>query len=1180
MRAVEEWLESLGLGKYIQVFADNDIDWRALPHIEAADLQEIGVSLGHRKIILAAISQLRTEELAAGGIAGPIEAGSPAVERHEAGPDIRLLSVLFCDMVGSTALSGRFTPEDMHELISVYQETVAQAIKAYGGYVAKFLGDGVLAYFGWPVAQEDHAERAVHAGLAAVTAVEQLTDPGGAALRSRVGICTGRVVVGDLANGGVLDKGQIAGETPNLAARLQAAAEPGQVLVAESTYRLAHNAFDFRTLGLQSLKGFADGVPAFAATKTREVESRFGAAHGKRLSQFVGRKSELGILVDRWDFAKGGQGQVVMLVGEAGIGKSRLLEALVQRVGAEESELIRLQCSPYHSTSALYPVIQRLGRIAGFATEDDADMRLEKLDRMIALYGEDAARVRPIYAELLSLELSEVSQAMEVSAQQRKEATTNTLVNRPLLAARRAPVLMIVEDAHWIDPSTNELLKEVVSRIHSARICVVVSHRPDWTTDWAANQSHVTTVTIGRMARPQMRELVESIAGPVSERLLDRIAERTDGIPLFVEELTRSILDAGKAATEIVDIPDSLQGLLMARLDRLPVASKEVTQCAAVIGREFDRSLLSEISSQRGPPLDEALRHLLAAQIIVIGGTSNQSFVFRHALVQDTAYQSLLSRTRRQYHEATADAIARLRPDLVRTQPELLARHYSEAKRDDLALPYWRKAGERALERSANFEAVDHFANALSIVEKSVMTGDDHRQSLEVKLYFAEALQRAGRQAAAIANFTQVVDAARRNSDPDLFVRAALGLARAHWMASVSPERSVLLLGEALSMLKSGEDVRRCLILTQLARIQMLLGDHDAAERCHVGAIALARKLNDRNSLFELLINRFLIPRQIASAADAIGWLEELDDLITLAETQSDDAKMRAHTMNVYIGAEFGRRERMDRSVEALSGYGEERQRIQDQWVARHGAAMLAILDGDLAKAEALAGEGLAIGRQAHGDQLEGVYGIQMFTIRREQDRLKEVAPVMRRFLDEHPDETVWLPGFALVAADLGFIDVARRRLRQLADTGFDMPVDAKHSTSLCFVAETASILNEADIAQDIYQRMSVYRHMTVTIGSVTVCYGAASRFLGMLASAMGDIASADAHFEHALAMNATMGSRLWLAHTQADYALSLRQRGMPAAAERAERLWEMAWTTADVLRLDRLKRRLRPSLQ
>ena len=539
----------------------------------------------------------------------------------------------------------------------------------------------------------------------------------------------------------------------------------------------------------------------------------------------------------------------------------------------------------------------------------------------------------------------------------------------------------------------------------------------------------------------------------------------------------------------------------MSRLDRLPASSKEVAQVASVIGREFDCSLLAEVVALSGSALDRALRKLLAAQLVVIGGMSDQTLLFRHALIQDTAYQSLLSRKRRQYHQAIADTIVKSHPDIVATQPELVARHYTDARRADLALPYWKKAGERALERSANYEAVDHFSNVLAIVEGLPEGPNRDRQMLAARLRLAEAMREAGRAAAAIEHFHTAAERARAMADIPSFVRAALGYEDALWIAGVPLDPSIAILREAELVVAPDDDRLRCLILTRLARAHLLLGETGRSKSFDRRAAVLARRLDDRESLFYLLVNRFIVPRPIRSPQEVKGRLAELDELIELSQGLKDEESMRAHLMNVYISAELGARARMDQSVAALVEQGDVRQRRHTQFVARHGEAMLAILDGNFSAAETLAQQGLQLGRQIHGEQVEGLYGVQMFSIRREQGRLAEVAQVMKRFIDENPNETTWLPGFALIAIELGFEEPARRRLRELAETGFEMPRDAKRSTSLSYVAEAAARLGDAEAAARLYELMSVYQHMTITAGIVTVCYGAASRYLGMLAA-------------------------------------------------------------------------------
>jgi class 3 adenylate cyclase/tetratricopeptide (TPR) repeat protein/ABC-type lipoprotein export system ATPase subunit len=1175
MQTIEDWLSQLGLSKYMEAFVQNDVDLRALSHVTEADLRELGVSLGHRKIILAAINELPLTSPS-------LETSQPHTQESPQEPtaDRRLLSVLFCDLVGSTALSAQLDPEDMHELIRRYQDSVAGAITRFGGYVAKYLGDGVLAYFGWPMAYEDHAERSIRAALQALAAVEAFQSPDGQQLKARIGIASGQVVVGDIAGSSANERASIAGDTPNLAARLQGAAAPGQIVVADSTRRLAGQSFEIENLGAQELKGFKSRIALFAVRGEREVESRFDAAHASALSKFVGRTNEIGMLLDRWELVKGDQGQAVFVSGEAGIGKSRLVDALEERLQEDQHELIRLQCSPYHATSAFYPVIQRLNRFAGFSPADNETMRAEKFSTMIRRYGENPSDVGSIYAELLSLDVGDEFKLLNLSAQQRKELIVRTLANRLLVAAKIAPVLLVVEDAHWIDPSTSEVLKEVVSRMHGAAILVVVTHRPEWTAGWATGLAQVTTLAIGRLTKQQMRELIESMLAGVSDQLADRIADRTDGVPLFVEELTRSILESGKAAPLNVEIPDSLQGSLMARLDRLTATAKEVAQVASVIGREFDRGLLSKVAGLDEQALDEALLQLMSSQLVVVGGVVRDALIFRHALIQDTAYQSLLSRQRRHYHEAIAKVLIDAYPDLVVTQPELIAQHYVRAQQIELAFPYWMRAGERALGRSANYEAVDHFQNALAIAEHLPEGAAQQKEVLEVTLKLGEALSAAGRLSDSVAKYKLTAQLAREAGDTKSFIRSALGFDVAQFLSAKSLAESLQLLTEAMGKIDPKDQGLRCQLLRRLARAYSFLGDSKNSAKCHAEGIKLARKLGDKTSLFELSVLSFLTPTTVKSATEANDRIDQVDELKRLsASISDDDARGRALSIDVYISTELGNRARADRAVDELEELGTLRQRLSLIWLARNARTMMAILDGKFTTAETLAGEALSLGRQTHGTDVDGVYGMQMFAIRREQSRLSEVAPVMKHFIEESPGETTWLPGFALIAADLGYRDAAQSRLSELARTGFAMPLDAKRSTSLSFVAEVAVSLDDTEAAQTIYDYMLEYKDMTITAGVATVCFGAASRYLGMLSAALGDFEEAAAHFEHALEMNAASGSRPWLAHAQAEYANLLHKIGSKKALQRASSLSAQAWATAAELDMVRLKKRLQPTL-
>ncbi|WP_095204115.1 adenylate/guanylate cyclase domain-containing protein [Mesorhizobium carmichaelinearum] len=1181
METIDNWLSQLGLSKYLEAFVQNDVDLRALPHVTEADLQELGVSLGHRKIILASVQGLTQP-----GVNQPSRA-SPAAENmepqaidfaQEPTADRRLLSVLFCDLVGSTAMSAQIDPEDMHELTRRYQDSVAGAVTRFGGYVAKYLGDGVLAYFGWPLAYEDHAERSIRAGLEALDAVDALQAPAGGQLKARIGIASGHVVVGDIAGSSANERGSIAGDTPNLAARLQSVAAPGQIVVADSTRRLAGQSFEIESLGEQELKGFKSAIPIFAVCGEREVESRF-AAHGSALSKFVGRISEIGMLLDRWELTKAGQGQAVFVSGEAGIGKSRLVDALEDRLHEDQHEPIRLQCSPYHLTSAFYPIIQRLSRLAGFSPADDQPMRTEKFRTILRRYGENPSEVGSIYAELLSLDVSDEFPPLAVSAAQRKELIVRMLANRVLLAAKIAPVLFVVEDAHWIDPSTSEVLQEVVSRLHGAPILVLVTHRPEWTATWASGLAQVTTLAIGRLTKQQMRELIESMLVDVPDQLADRIADRTDGVPLFVEELTRSILESGKAASLNVEIPDSLQGSLMARLDRLTAVAKEVAQIASAIGREFDRGLLSKVTGLDQRDLDDALHQLMSTQLVVVGGVVRDALVFRHALIQDTAYQSLLGRRRRHYHETIAKVLIDAYPDLVVTQPELIAQHYVKAQQDELAFPYWMKAGERALGRSANYEAVDHFQNALSIAEH-LPEGRTQKEVLEATLKLGEALSAAGRLSDSVAKYKLAAKLAREAGDTKAFIRSVLGFDVAQFLSAKPLAESLALLTEAMGKIEAEDLSSRCQLLSRLARAYSYVGDSRNSAKSQKHGADLARRLGDKRSLFELSVLPFLTPTTVKSTTEANDRTTLLDEMARLAaDIDDDDVRGRALILDVYVSTELGNRGRADRAVEGLEELGTLRQRLNFLWMARQGRAMMAILDGRFAAADALAVEALGLGRQTHGAEVEGVYGMQMFAIRREQGRLMEVAPVMKLLIEENPDERTWLPGFALVAADLGYREAAQRRLRELARSGFSLPLDAKRSASLSFIAEVAVSLGDNEAAQMLYDQMLAYKDMTITAGVATVCFGAASRYLGMLSATLGNFRKAAEHFEHALEMNAASGSRPWLAHAQAEYADLLMKTGSKTATERAMSLSEQASATASELNMVRLKARLQPTL-
>jgi class 3 adenylate cyclase/tetratricopeptide (TPR) repeat protein len=672
---------------------------------------------GQKLVASEAETASRSSGFSASGL--PTQAAS-AERRH--------LTVMFCDLVGSTALSARLDPEDMREIVGAYLRCCADLITKAGGFVAKYMGDGVLAYFGYPQAHEDDAERAVRGALSLVEAVPMLRTGHEATLHVRVGIATGLVVVGDLIGEGDAQERGVVGDTPNLAARLQTLAQPGQVVISQGTRRLTGGLFAYRDLGRVALKGLADPVQAWQVTGATAVQSRFEAQHETSLTPLVGRQEELELLLRRWREAESGEGRVVLLSGEPGIGKSRLTVALQERVHEEPHTRLRYFCSPQHTDSALYPIISQLERAAEFERHDTPDA---KLDKLIALLGPSAGHERDIQllAELLSIPTGDRCAPLDWSAQRKKDETFRALLRQLEMLSRQRPVLMIYEDAHWIDPSTRELLDTTVERVARLPVLLVITFRPEFHPPWIG-QAHVSTLGLNRLGRREGAGLAERVAGNnvLPDEIMAEIVERGDGVPLFVEELTKAVVDAGvdgdaarrtvsTAPHPALSVPATLHASLMARLDRLGPVAKEIAQIGAAIGREFSYELLAPVAQKSDADLQAALGRLSEAGLVFCRGTPPQAtFLFKHALVRDAAYGSLL-RGQRQQLNARIVALLEEQFEETRTnQPELLAQHCVEADLNQKAVNYWLMAGQLSLTRSALVEAVAQLRKGLALV--------------------------------------------------------------------------------------------------------------------------------------------------------------------------------------------------------------------------------------------------------------------------------------------------------------------------------------------------------------------------------------------------------------------------------------------------------------------------------
>src|SRR5215468_4291087 len=716
---IGSWLRSLGLGQYEALFRASEIDADILPELTDVDLEKLGVPLGHRKRLLRAISGLAAGETLA------VPAPSTRAKPHDAA-ERRQLTVMFCDLVGSTALSARFDPEELREEIRAYQNAVSGVVTRYDGFVAKFMGDGVLAYFGYPRAHEDDAERAVRAGLEIEAAVRGLETRGTEPLAVRIGIATGLVVVGDLVGEGSAQEQAVVGETPNLAARLQARAEPGQIVLAGATRRLIGDLFRLTDLGRQPAKGFADPVEAFVVEGVAVAESRFEAAR-RGITDLVGRAAESALLRDRLREGWAGAGQIVLLSGKAGIGKSRLGAQLAAEVASEPHTRLRYQCSPYHRDSVLHPFVVALGRAARLAPEDPPQTQLDKLEAILA--PARIAETAPLLASLLSIPTGERYPPLTLSAAQQRRLTLAALLDQLEALARQKPVLMLFEDVHWADATSLEVLDLTVERVRALPVLVLITFRPEYEAPWTG-LSHVTNVALDRFAPAEVETLAEHVAGrPLPPEVTAQIVAKTDGVPLFVEELTKTVLESGlllagpqgwrlDGPLPPFAIPATLQDSLAARLDRLaPV--KEIAQIGAAIGRAFSYTLVRAVAGRDEPALRAALVQLEEAELLFRSGPPPDArYTFKHALVQDTAYQTLLKSRRQILHRQIADVLRDESSAVAAVEPELVAYHLTQAGLDELAVEWWGKAGDQALRRSAFKEAAAHLGKAIELADK------------------------------------------------------------------------------------------------------------------------------------------------------------------------------------------------------------------------------------------------------------------------------------------------------------------------------------------------------------------------------------------------------------------------------------------------------------------------------
>lgn len=837
------WLDEQGLARLEPVLRQAGIDIDVFEDLDDADLQAVGLNLGDRRRLLKAIK------------ASPVLLAMPAsespaqTESKVAAPTVaerRHLTVMFCDLIGSTTLSTRLDPEDLRQVIDAYHRTVAAAVLQYDGHIAQLLGDGALVYFGYPKAHEDDGDRSVLAGIAALEAVSRMRPFGDLRVQARIGIASGLVVVGQIGTGTSAAEQSASGKTPNLAARLQSCARPGEIVVSMETRQLLGNSFELELLDPLELRGFDAPTLAWRVVSKRAEASRFEAQRTSQLTPLIGRESELSLLLDRWALARDGEGQVVLLSGEAGIGKSRIVQTLRRRLIEEPSTTLIWQCSPYFLTAALYPVMRQLERAAQFDGADSPQPKALKLEQIFAGAGLGAESMGHL---LTLLGLSDTGRLpARQTPQEVKRHTLAAIADGVEAVAQGEPVLLLVEDAHWIDPTTEELLVLTIEQLRQSRVMILITCRPEYKPSWG-NPTNLTLLTLTRLGQRHCLAMIDSVmAGKaLPGEVVAEIVKKTDGIPLFLEELTKTVVESGllvegpdgfelKGPLLALAIPSTLQDSLMARLDCLAPA-KEVAQAAAAIGREFEYGLLADVLNMQEPALGQALGELIQSELVVArGAPPTATYAFKHALIRDCAYHSMVRSQRAMRHAQIADSLERAAPEVAAAQPELLARHHQEAGHDSRAIWYWTEAGDLSWRRGGGREASIHYSHAIELAsgQPASVARSELELSLLLKRGHALSTTEGYGSDATYRSFESAREIARKLGRAEDFVHA--------WAGSAPTLFGAGRLGEAIETLK---ELGSSQTATLEPKFQIMMATNLGVAHCLLGEVIEAQILLD-----------------------------------------------------------------------------------------------------------------------------------------------------------------------------------------------------------------------------------------------------------------------------------------------------------------------------------------------
>lgn len=1170
MTDVGQWLSDLGLAQHVQTFAEQQIDGDLLPTLSDADLRELGVvALGQRKRLLAAIEALRdaqdmplarTPAQAQARVAPAPpptaqEARQPATTAVPQG-ERRQLSLMFCDLVDSTAMAARLDPEDLRKVLGAYHDAVTRSVAAYEGYVAQFLGDGVLVYFGYPRAHEDNADRAVRAALAVVEATARVRTPGGMAVQTRVGIATGVVVVSEVGSGTAAAEVSASGEAPNLAARLQGIAAPGTVAICRATRRLISAVFECDDLGAFELKGFAESVPVWRVLGLAQVEDRFDAQRVHGLGPLVGREEETGALLRRWQRVVGGEGQAVLLSGEPGLGKSRLVAQIEHEVAAAPHSRLRCFCSPYYTETPLHPFIASLSGDVRLTAAEDVDARVARLAADLQAWGCSASDDLALLCDMLGIRPTTALAPFRGSPREKKSRSIDILIARLRALAARQPLLLIIEDVHWADPTSRDLLDSLVEQVVTMPVLVLITHRPHFEAPWAG-RPHVATMVLNRLGRAEAAGIVGRITGgrALPPELLEEILSRTDGVPLFVEELTRAVLEGGMlkeydgrlglAAPMIaLVVPQTLQASLLARLDGLGLA-KVVAQVGAAIGREFSHRLLSAVVDIEATELAAMLASFIASGLAFQRGQGTEAtYQFKHALVQDAAYDSLLKSRRIELHRNIAQALSTRFSE--ESRPEITAHHHACAGEPDRAVPLLLVAARQAFDRAGYSEARAHAGRARALCDALDDVRFRELQTLDALLVLGEALLRDGENEQAMQSLEEAAGRAAALGLSDTQARAAVGFADASWRPGLADGTAVRLLQQADVALGSQAGPLKVQVLSWLAVALDMVGLGEQADAVGARAMAMAEPLG---------VVLAATSTQSRRAAITLLRLDRQDEMFARVQLAIESARENgdwehAVDMSINITPNTVLLRQMDRvkaQIADIERHVEVTRQPFHRYLVSCWRAGVAFYEGRFGDCEALAQRAVSEGQQVSGLNAAGPFSVQMFNLSREAGRLTEMAPLLRQFLKGTPDEGVWRPGLALMFVEIGAHDEARAEFDRLAHDDFAaLPRDVSWLNAMAMLAEVCHSLNDPVRAAVLYRLLAPYEQCNVVAPPLVICFGCTARQLGLLATTLGEWDTAATHFSLSITLDEQAGGIPWSAHARHAWADMLVRRGNP----------------------------------